>query len=116
MSDEEEVRRLEKKKADLLKALDEEPPFDQSIYDAEMKALEGTMWECAWLYPTGEIEVKTWDIGAGGTRGDGGYTLNPNDSQYEECKKYYGLQNPGDRYGVVKRLINGEWVIQGPIE
>lgn len=45
MSDEEEVRRLENKKADLLKALDEEPPFNQSIYDAERlsKALCGNV-------------------------------------------------------------------------
>lgn len=37
----------ERKKAAFLKMLDEEPPFDKTVYDAEMKALEGTMWETA---------------------------------------------------------------------
>lgn len=115
-TEEERRKRLEKKKADFLRELEEEPPFDRQVYEAEMKALEGTMWETALMDPDGNICVKTWDIGAGGTRGDGGYVLRPDDDQYQECKAHYGLQKPGDSYGVVKKVINGEWVIQGPIE
>lgn len=114
--EEERRKRLEKRKADFLRELEEEPPFDRQVYEAEMKALEGTMWETALMTPTGAIEVKTWDIGPGGTRGDGGFTVRPSDEDYDECKKLYGLQKPGDSYGVVKKVINGEWVIQGPIE
>lgn len=114
-TEEERRKRLEKKKADFLRELQDEPPFDRQVYEAEMRALEGTLWETAIMDPEGNICVKTWDIGAHGTRGDGGYVIRPEDEQYEECKKHYGLEKPGDSYGVVKKVVDGEWVIQGPI-
>lgn len=115
-TEEERRKQLEKRKADFIRELEEEQPFDKAVYEAEMKALEGTMWETALMAPDGSICVKTWDIGAGGTRGDGGYMMNPEDDQYEKCKNFYGLHKPGDSYGVVKKLVDGEWVVQGPIE
>ncbi len=115
-TEEERIKRLEKRKAEFLKELEDEPPFDRAVYEAEMKALEGTMWETALMAPNGDICVKTWDVGENGTRGDGGYVMRPDDEQYEECKTHYSLQKPGDSYGVVKKLIDGKWVIQGPIE
>lgn len=103
-------KEFERKKAAFLKMLDEEPPFDKAAYDAEMKALEGTMWETATMIEDGTISVKTWDIGAGGTRGDGGYNIGPGDEGYEECKTEYALAKPGDNYAATKKLVNGEWV------
>lgn len=106
----EKNKEFERKKSAFLKMLDEEPPFEKAHYDAEMKALEGTMWESATMMADGTISVKTWDIGAGGTRGDGGYNIGPNEDGYGECKAKYKLEKPGDSYGVTKKLVNGEWV------
>lgn len=108
--DDNKNKEFERKKAAFLKILDEEPPFDKAVYDAEIKALEGTMWETATMIEDGTISVKTWDIGAGGTRGDGGHNIRPREESYEECKAKYGLVKPGDSYAATKKLVNGEWV------
>lgn len=73
---------LQRKKEELLKMLDEEEPFDKEKYDAEMKAMENTMWEWAAMEYDGSISVRVWEIRENGRRGDGGYVLTPNEDGY----------------------------------
>lgn len=100
-----------KRKEAFLKMLDDEPPFNKEKYDADMIALEGTMWEWAGMDDDGSISVKTWEIRENGRRGDGGYVIRPEEEGYEQCKQLYGLKKPGDSYSVMKKLIDGLWEI-----
>jgi len=102
---------LEKKKADLLKKLEEEPPFDKEQFDAKMKAARGTMIESAMMMDNGEIAGKTWCHGHEGVIGDDWFTVMPNDKDYEKAKSYYALSKPGDKYSVVKKWIDDDWVV-----
>lgn len=106
------MNEAEKQKAAFLKMLDDEPPFEKHAHEAEMKALEGTIWEWAQMQADGNIEVKVWEYGVGGSRGDGGYIMHLDEEDYAECRDKYDLKKPGDTYSVRKRLINGEWIVQ----
>lgn len=103
---------LEEQKAAFLKELEEEPPYDKETFDARLKALAGTLSEWAQMQPNGDIVVRTSDYGLDGTHGSGGFTVSSSEDGYEQCRKEYGLDKPGDTRTIVKKLVAGVWVVQ----
>lgn len=102
---------LEKKKAAFLRELEDESPFDKEKFAANLKSVDGTMTESALMMEHGEIGVRTWSYGPGEVRGDGWSTISSDEENYEEAKRQYCLSNPGDYYCIIKKWIDGEWVV-----
>ena len=87
-------------------------PEESAKYAAERKAQEGTMFEWAQMQPNGDIAVRITDYSAGGGHGIGGFVAKTTDEDYQKAKDEYGLEQPGDTRQVVKRWIEGAWVIE----
>lgn len=87
-------------------------PEESARYAAERKAREGTMWEWAQMQPNGDIAVRVTDYSEGGGHGIGGFVVKPTDEDYEKAKQEYGLDQPGDTRHIVKKWINGAWVLE----
>lgn len=101
---------LEKRKADLLNRLDQEPPYDKETFEANMKAAFGTMREWAQMQDDGSIGVHTSVYAADGTHGTGGFVVLPGEADYENAKQYYSLTKPGDTYHKEEKWVEGQWV------
>ena len=101
---------LEKRKADFLKRLEEEPPYKKETFEANMKAAYGTMREWAQMQEDGSIGVHTSGYAADGTHGTGGFVVSPNDEDYEKAKLQYSLTKPGDTYHKQQKWVDGQWV------
>jgi len=86
-------------------------PEERANAEEERKALEGTMNESAMMLENADIAVRTWGYSPGGAHGHNGFTISPSDNDYERAKQQYGLNKPGDKYSVVKKWINGNWVV-----
>lgn len=99
---------LEKKKAELLRKLDEEPPFDKEQFEAEMKI--GKMYEWAQMQEDGVIEISNSHWMPNGIHGHGTSQAAPGDSDYEEIRARHKLEKPGDTSSIWKSLVNGVWV------
>lgn len=87
-------------------------PEEKAQAEAELKALEGTLWEWAQMQPNGDIAIRTADYGPDGTHGDSWLTIATTDENYHDAKRQYALNEPGDTFSVTKKLVNGNWVIQ----
>ncbi|MDZ4832581.1 MAG: hypothetical protein SGJ27_02150 [Candidatus Melainabacteria bacterium] len=87
-------------------------PEEREAFAAEREASKGTMNESAMMLDNGEIAVKTWCHGHDGVIGDGWLQFLPTDDDYEKAKQEYGLNKPGDNYYVIKKWVDGEWVVQ----
>jgi len=59
-----------------------------------------------------DAHVQTWCHGHDGVIGDGSLMFLPTDEDYEKAKHEYGLSQPGDNYYIIKKWIDGEWVVQ----
>ncbi|MBZ0185633.1 MAG: hypothetical protein K8F91_05220 [Candidatus Obscuribacterales bacterium] len=101
---------LEKRKADLLRRLEDEPPFNKKTFDANMKAAFGTFREWAQMQDDGTIGVRSSGYASDGSHGTGGFVVSPNDEDYEKAKQYYGLSKPGETYHLQQECVDGQWV------
>lgn len=87
-------------------------PEESARNKAEREAFYGTMWEWAQMQPNGDIAVRISDYGLDGTHGFTTLTISVNDETYDEAKRQYGLDQPGDTFSVTKKLVDGNWVVQ----
>jgi hypothetical protein len=87
-------------------------PEESAQYKAEREATKGTMTESALMMEDGVIAVQTWCYSQDGSVGDGSLVFTPNDKDYEEAKKQYGLRKPGDHYCIIKKWVDGEWAVE----
>jgi hypothetical protein len=100
--------RLEKK----LSAQPRCSPEESAQYAAERKAREGTMFEWAQMQQNGEIAVRISDYFAGGGHGGTNFVIAADEEAYEQAKLEYGLEQPGDTRHIVKRWIDGQWMLE----
>ncbi len=101
---------LEKRKADFLRYLEEEPPYDKETFEANMKSAFGTKWDWAHMQDDGVIGVHTSMSDTDGSHGTGGFVVSPDEKDYEKAKQLYGLSKPGDTYHRQQKMIDGQWV------
>lgn len=101
---------LTQKKADLLRMLDEEPPYDREKFAEKMK--EGITRQWAQLQADGSIAIDISQWLPGGTYGHGQSVATHDDPEYEELRSIHRLAKPGDASTIVKKWIDGAWVIQ----
>lgn len=87
-------------------------PEERDAFAAERKESEGTMWEWAQMQPSGEIAIRITQYGVGGTHGVADYVVALKDENYEKCRIEYGLDQPGDTRHIMKRWLNGSWVLE----
>lgn len=87
-------------------------PEESAQFKAEREAARGTMWEWAQMQDDGVIGVRSSGYDIDGSHGIGEFTVSPNDEDYEQAKKQYGLNKPGDTFHVTKKLVSGEWIVQ----
>lgn len=85
---------------------------EQEQFAAERKTREGTMLEWAQMQANGDIAVRVTDYSADGGHGIGGFIVKPQDEDYSKAKKEYGLEQPGDTRHIVKKWIDGAWVLE----
>lgn len=85
-------------------------PEERALYKAEREAAKGTMWEWAQMQDDGLIGVRSSCTALDGSHGTGGFTVSPDDEDYEKAKQQYGLSKPGDTYYIRKKLVNDEWI------
>jgi len=95
-----------------LQKMTDPTPQEQEEFARERKAREGTMWEWAQMQPNGDIAVRITDYSAGGGHGIGGFVAKPTDEDYQKAKEEYGLEQPGDTRHIMKRWVNGAWVVE----
>lgn len=101
---------LERKKADLLRMLAEEPAHDREKFAEKMK--EGITHQWAQLQDDGSIALDISQWLPDGTYGHGNSVTTRDDPEYEELRSLHRLMKPGDASTVVKKWIDGQWVIQ----
>jgi hypothetical protein len=91
----------------------ERPTPEESALDkAQREAAKGTMTESALMMEDGVIAVQTWCYTHDGGIGDGSLVFAPNDEDYDEAKKQYRLNKPGDHYCIIKKWVDGAWVVE----
>ena len=100
---------LEKKKAEFLRMLEEEPPYDRERFDEAMKV--GHTYEWVRLQENGVIEISISQWLPGGIHGHGTSHSAPGDSDYDEIKARHKLEKTGDTSAIWLVLVDGEWVI-----
>lgn len=82
---------------------------------ASREELLGTSNEWAQMQPDLKIAQNIVHWLPDGTRAHGTSMSDPGDPNYEELCKTHKLEKPGDTSTILKRLINGDWVIEdGP--
>lgn len=106
MTDEE----LAKKKEELLRMLDEEPPFDKEKFKADMAV--GRTYEWVQLCENGLIEISTSQWFPNGARGHGTSQAVPGNPEYEAIRARHKLEKTGDTSGIWKKLVAGKWIIE----
>lgn len=87
-------------------------PEERTQFQAEREAAKGTMTESALMLDDGVIAVQTWCYGHDGVIGDGSFVFAPSDEDYEEAKKQYRLKKPGEHYCIIKKWVDGAWVVE----
>lgn len=86
-------------------------PEEMAQDEAEREERKGTMWEWAQMQDDGLIGVRSACTALDGSHGTGGFTVSPDDDDYEKAKLQYGLSKPGDTYYIRKKLVNDEWIV-----
>lgn len=92
--------------------MDEAPPFDRSIYDAEMQKFNGTSLHVASMLENGDINVTTSGTSIEGMKFDGYSKVLNTEPDYEQAKAEFKVFRPGDITRTQKRFINGVWIIE----
>ena len=99
----------EKQKSELLKMLDDEPPYEKEKFDEKMKA--GSAREWAQLQEDGSIAVDLAQWLPDGTYGHGRSSSVPGDEDYELLRTNHKLVKAGDASTIILKWIDGSWVM-----
>jgi hypothetical protein len=99
----------EKQKAELLKMLDEEQPYEKKKFDEKMKA--GSAREWAQLQEDGSIAVDIAQWLPDGTYSHGRSSSVPGDADYESLQANHMLKTSGDASTIILKWIDGSWVM-----
>lgn len=75
--------------------------------------LEGTWEESAYLDENGMLVLRYWSQ-RDYVVADGWDQVKPDEAHYAELCEKHGLKKIGDTNQILKRFIDGEWVIVGP--
>lgn len=100
---------LEKQKAELLRMLDEEPPYDKEKFEEKMKA--GSAREWAQLQEDGSIAVDIAQWLPDGTYAHGSSISVPGNEDYESLRAKHKLVKAGDTSTINFTWVDGQWVI-----
>ena len=103
---------MKKQKADFMQMLEEEPPYDRETFQAQKKEVEGTWLETITMTANGELQIKTWQHLPGGALAEGNTESIPGDGDYDDLLRQHGVLKPGQTHTLVRRMINGEWVVE----
>lgn len=87
-------------------------PEESNRLKAEREAAFGTTFEWAELQQDLSIAVNIEQWLLDGTQGHGSSISAPGDEDYEFLLKSHNLLKPGDASTIVKRLVDGVWVVQ----
>ena len=87
-------------------------PEQRARFKAEREASYGTAREWAQMQENGSIAVDISQWLPDGTRGHGAYVSDPGDPNYADLCSSHNLLTPGDASTVVKKWVDGTWVVQ----
>lgn len=87
-------------------------PEDRAKAKAEREAAYGTSREWAQMQENGSIAVDISQWLPDGTHGHGAYVSDPGDPNYADLCNSHKLLKPGDASTVIKKWVDGEWVVQ----
>ena len=87
-------------------------PEEIAQFKADREALYGTAREWAEMQPDFSIAVNVEQWLLDGTQGHGNSISAPGNMDYETLLKSHNLLKTGDASTVVKRLVDGVWVVQ----
>ena len=91
----------------------DEPLMSRYQLDELMK--EGVTSQWAQMCEDWVISLSVSQWLPGGMRTHGDSECAPGDLEYEELKKIHKLEKPGDSSNLIKKLVDGKWVIEtGP--
>ena len=99
----------------ILNRLSQDPQYtheESARLKAEREAAYGTMFEWAEMQQDLSIAVNVEQWLLDGTQGHGSSISAPGDEDYEFLLKSHNLLKPGDASTIVKRLVDGVWVVQ----
>jgi hypothetical protein len=103
--------RLSKLTERILSELDNTP--EESVrYKADREAALGTTHEWAQMQEDGSIAVNISQWLPDGTYGHGFSTSVSGDPDYEELRASHALKKPGDASTIIKKWVDGQWVVQ----
>lgn len=87
-------------------------PEESARYKAEREASYGTTRQWAEMQDDGSIAINISQWLPDGTYGHGTSTSVRGDSDYENLCAIHKLVKPGDASTIIKKWIDGDWVIQ----
>ncbi len=87
-------------------------PEERAKFKAEREASYGTTFEWAQMQDDGSIALNISQWLPDGTYGHGASTSVPGDPDYEELCSSHTLKKPGDASTIIKKWVDGEWVVQ----
>jgi len=103
---------VEDDKAKLMQMLDDEPPYDRERFEERRKATEGQWLEMVTMKDDMSLSIVTAQYFVGGGVGNGSSNSAPGDSDYEELLAQHGPLKPGDSHTLIRKKVDGEWVVQ----
>lgn len=88
-------------------------PEESARYRAEREAALGTTREWAQMQEDRSIAINISQWLTDGTYGHGFATSEPGAPDYDDLCVTHKLVKPGDASTIIKKWIDGKWVIQG---
>jgi len=87
-------------------------PEEQEAFAAERRTMEGKWLETVTMNEDRSLMIVTTQYFVGGGKGHGCTESAPGDPDYEELLEQHGGLKPGQTHTIVRKMINGEWVVQ----